>query len=196
MNGTRLLTTSQTVGPFFHDCLLRPDARRPVLVTPETTGERIRVAGVVRDGDGKGIPDAMIELWQADSQGQYARPGLATSDGAFLGFGRTGTDEFGNYWFETIKPGAVPFDATRHQAPHISVGVFGRGLLNHLYTRLYFADDPATAEDPILAMVPAERRDTLIATRDAGSGPATYRFDIILQGGRETVFFDFGAATR
>jgi protocatechuate 3,4-dioxygenase alpha subunit len=186
------LTSSQTVGPFFHDCLLRADARRNVLAGPDTAGARIRIVGTVYDGDGAPVPDAMIEIWQANAAGRYNHPADARDlplDPRFSGFGRAGTDADGHYWFETIGPGAVPFDAERMQAPHICVAVFGRGLLNHLYTRLYFADDPATADDPLLALVPAERRATLLAQPAAGDG--VYRFDIVLQGAGETVFFNF-----
>ena len=185
-------TSSQTVGPFFHPCLLRADAECHTLVSDATGGERIRVEGRVLDGDGQPIPDAMIEIWQANAAGRYNHPtdqrDLAL-DPSFTGSGRSGTDADGCYWFETIKPGAVPFDARRLQAPHICVIVFARGLLNHLHTRLYFADDPATADDPLLELVPAERRATLLAQPE--SSGAVYRFDIVLQGAGETVFFNF-----
>ena len=196
---TRPMTTpgfapSQTVGPFFLDCLLREDARRNVLTRPETTGERIRIEGRVLDGDGAPVPDAVVEIWQANSSGRYNHPADARTtallDPAFLGFGRSGTDEAGRYWFETVKPGAVPFEGERMQAPHICVMVFARGLLNHLATRLYFADEPANDADPVLARVPAERRETLIARRAAGNGAAVYHFDILLQGAGETAFFN------
>jgi len=187
------LTGSQTVGPFFHDGLLRADAQRNVLAAPQTAGERIRIEGHVYDGDGQTVPDAMIEIWQANSHGRYNHSADGRDlplDPSFTGFGRTGTDAAGAYWFETIKPGAVPFDDERMQAPHMSVGVFGRGLLNHLYTRLYFADDPANADDPVLQHVPPERRPTLLAQRTSGDGAVVYRFDIVLQGENETVFFN------
>jgi protocatechuate 3,4-dioxygenase alpha subunit len=187
-------TASQTVGPFFHPCLLRPDAECHTLASPEVTGERIRIEGRVLDGDGLPIPDAMIEIWQANAAGRYNHPAdkreLAL-DPAFTGAGRSGTDADGRYWFETIKPGAVPLDDRRLQAPHISVAVFARGLLNHLYTRLYFADDLATADDPVLGLVPAERRPTLLAQPANVGGASVYRFDIVLQGPAETVFFNF-----
>jgi protocatechuate 3,4-dioxygenase alpha subunit len=190
------LTASQTVGPFFHDCLLRAGAHLPTLVSAETRGERIRVVGRVLDGDGLAVPDAMIELWQANAAGRYKHP-LDTRDlpldPGFTGFGRTATDEQGGFWFETIRPGPVPFDATATQAPHLSLAVFGRGLLNHLFTRVYFADDPANAHDPILLRVPEERRATLLARRDETAGAALYRFDILLQGPSETVFFNHNA---
>src|SRR4051794_37714388 len=120
------LTSSQTVGPFFHDCLLREGAELDVLITPETAGERIRIEGRVVDGDGLGVPDAVIEIWQANHHGRYNHPvdrQALPVDPTFLGFGRTGTDGDGIYRFETIKPGPVPFDDVRTQAPHICVAV-------------------------------------------------------------------------
>jgi protocatechuate 3,4-dioxygenase, alpha subunit len=190
-----LLTPSQTVGPFFHDALLRADAHRPVLLTAETVGERVRIVGRVRDGDGVGVPDALIELWQANAHGRYHHPADTRDlplDPSFTGWGRTGTDAAGDYWFETIRPGAVPFNNTTLQAPHICVALFARGLLNHLYTRLYFADDPAIADDPLLRRVPVERRATLLAQRLPAPSTPTYRFDLQLQGAGETVFFNIG----
>jgi protocatechuate 3,4-dioxygenase alpha subunit len=188
-----LLTGSQTVGPFFEPGLLREDARRNVLTQSETAGERIRIEGRILDGDGAPVPDALIEIWQANAHGRYNHPadqGSAALDPTFLGFGRSGTDEDGRYWFETIKPGPVPFDETRQQAPHICITVFARGLLNHLVTRLYFEDEAANTDDPILHYVPEERRTTLLAKRESGNAPVVYRFDIILQGEGETAFFN------
>ena len=187
------LTSSQTIGPFFGPALLREDALRHTLVSPETAGERIRIEGRVLDGDGLAVPDAMVEIWQANVHGRYnhsvdQRPALL--DATFLGFGRSGTNEEGDYWFETIKPGRVPFDQERLQAPHICVTVFSRGLLNHLATRLYFEDEQSNAEDPILMCVPDERRSTLLARRENREGVVVYRFDIIMQGEGETAFFN------
>jgi protocatechuate 3,4-dioxygenase alpha subunit len=191
------LTASQTVGPFFSPALLRADAVRHALIQPETVGERIRIEGRVLDGDGVPVPDAMVEIWQANAHGRYNHPadqGPAPLDPAFLGFGRSGTDEDGGYWFETIRPGPVPFNQTQMQAPHVCVTVFARGLLNHAVTRLYFGDEPANATDPVLLRVPAERRPTLLARRVTDTTPdekgAVYRFDIILQGANETAFFN------
>jgi protocatechuate 3,4-dioxygenase, alpha subunit len=189
------LTASQTVGPFFSPALLREDARRHVLTGSETVGERIRIEGRVLDGDGLPLPDALVEIWQANTYGRYNHPadqGSAPLDPSFLGFGRSGTGEDGSYWFETIKPGAVPFDAERQrlQAPHIAVTVFARGLLNHLVTRLYFADEPTNAQDPILQRVPDSRRATLLAHRELRGPLVVYHFDIVLQGAGETAFFN------
>lgn len=189
------LAPSQTVGPFFLDCLLRLDARRNVLVQPGTAGERIRIAGRVLDGDGVPVPDALVEIWQANAHGRYRHPAdtreMVPLDPSFIGFGRSGTDETGAYWFETIRPGPVPFDGERMQAPHVCIMVFARGLLNHLATRLYFADEPANEADPVLRLVPPARRGTLLARLEpAVGGGVTYRFDIILQGANETAFFN------
>ena len=167
-----------------------------MLAQPETIGQRIRIEGRVLDGDGVGVPDALVELWQANGNGRYRHPADRREeealDAGFIGFGRAGTDADGAYWFETIKPGAVRFgrNEERMQAPHICVMVLARGLLNHLATRLYFADEPATARDPILRRVPTERRATLIAQPTTADGQTLYRWDIILQGAGETVFFN------
>ncbi len=187
------LTSSQTVGPFFSPALLRKDAIRNVLTQPETVGERIRITGRVLDGDGMPIPDAMIEIWQANAHGRYNHPadkGPAALDPSFLGFGRSGTDEEGRYRFETVKPGCVSFDGTHLQAPHICVTIFARGLLNHLVTRLYFADEPANTLDPVLSLVPSNRQATLLAQREPHEVNGSYRFDIVLQGTNETAFFN------
>jgi protocatechuate 3,4-dioxygenase, alpha subunit len=188
-----LLTGSQTVGPFFAPALLREDACRNVLTRPETVGERIRIEGRVLDGDRVSVPDAMIEIWQANANGRYNHPvdqSPTALDPSFLGFGRSGTTEDGSYWFETVKPGPVPFDGARLQAPHICVTVFARGLLNHVVTRLYFEDEPTNAQDPVLQCVPGEQRATLLARREYVSETVVYRFDIVLQGVGETAFFN------
>jgi protocatechuate 3,4-dioxygenase alpha subunit len=187
------LTPSQTVGPFFHPALLREDCRRNVLAGPGTAGVRIRIEGRVIDGEAVPVPDALVEIWQANGHGRYNHPLDRRDlplDPSFTGFGRSGTDDAGRYWFETVKPGSVPFDSGRSQAPHICVTVFARGLLNHLSTRLYFADEAANADDPILLGVPPERRATLLAERVETGGAPVYRFDIVLQGAGETAFFN------
>ena len=187
------LTSSQTVGPFFGPALLREDAIRNVMIKPETSGERIRIEGRVLDGEGLPVPDAMVEIWQANSNGRYNHSidkGPTQLDPSFLGFGRSGTTEDGSYWFETIKPGRVPFYQDKLQAPHICVTVFSRGLLNHLITRLYFEDEQTNAEDPILLCVPDKRRSTLLARRESRVGMIVYRFNIIMQGAGETAFFN------
>jgi protocatechuate 3,4-dioxygenase alpha subunit len=189
------ITPSQTVGPYFAIALTpggydwSPTVGND-LVTPDASGERIRIEGRVLDGDGNPVNDAMIEVWQADSAGRYAHPadGRANPNAAFKGFGRTGTDESGAYSFETIKPGAVA-GPNGTQAPHIVVAVFARGMLRQCYTRLYFSDAKNDG-DPVLRLVPQERRSTLVAQRRDGGGHPTYRFEIRLQGENETVFFD------
>ena len=193
-------TASSTVGPFFAIGLTQPNRPAPlknVLADADTPGQRIRVEGMVLDGDGAPVPDAMLEVWQADAEGCYAHPaslGVEGAGSAFNGFGRAATDDEGRYWFETIKPGRVAaYGGTPAQAPHLVLTIFMRGLLNHVVTRVYFGDeDQANATDPILALVPPERRETLIARReDAGGagGLTAYRFDVRMQGAGETVFF-------
>jgi protocatechuate 3,4-dioxygenase alpha subunit len=173
---------------------MRVDAACDVLAGASTEGVRIRVEGQMRDGDGAPVPDAVLELWQANHHGRYNHPSDTRPlplDPAFTGYGRVATDRGGRFCFTTVKPGAVPFDDRRTQAPHVCVAVLGRGLLNHLYTRVYFDDEPANETDPVLACVPAERRDTLVARRAGdGGAEAVYRIDLVLQGAGETVFFD------
>jgi len=161
------------------------------LVTPDASGERIRIEGRIIDGDGQGINDSLIEIWQADSAGRYAHPAdrRALPNASFKGFGRCDTDKNGAFSFETVKPGSVPGPNGAAQAPHIGVIVFSRGMLRHVYTRIYFSDEKNDA-DPILAAVPADRRSTLIAKRADRNGHAVYTLDIRLQGDGETVFFD------
>jgi protocatechuate 3,4-dioxygenase alpha subunit len=186
------LTPTQTIGPFFHDALAREDWSDLTAAGPK--GEMLRIEGRVVDGDGAPLNDALIEIWQADAEGIYphgADGQGGTADPNFAGFGRCATDEEGVYRFTTIRPGRVAWTEGRLQAAHIGVSVFARGLLNRLVTRIYFGDDPATADDPVLAGIqdPAARR-TLLAQRVEGSQPAAYRFDIVLQGDGETAFFD------
>ena len=191
------LTGAQTVGPFFAICLTRddrPDSLKNVLLGPDTEGERIRIEGQVLDGDRQPVPDAMVEIWQANAHGRYNPPADTRQelplDPTFTGFGRSATDEEGLFWFDTVKPGRVPGPDGQPQAPHIVVSVFARGLLNHAVTRLYFADDPVTQADPVLQRVPADRRETLLAQpTGAESAQRFYRFDIRLQGERQTTFF-------
>lgn len=188
-----LETPSQTVGPFFHMGLAR--AGENVLAGDHVDGERVRIEGRVVDGAGDPVDDALVELWQANADGRYRHPADDREDlpldPHFTGFGRAGTNANGEFWFTTVKPGAVPARGGGWQAPHCNLQVFARGLLRHLSTRLYFADDPATTDDPVLASVPEARRTTLLA-RPAGrrDGLPAYRFDIILQGDGETVCFD------
>ena len=182
---------SQTVGPFFHlGCTEHASVGN--LVTAETKGERMRLTCRVLDGDGLPVNDAMIELWQANAEGKYHHPEDLQNkpvDPAFFGYGRLATDANGACTFATIKPDRVPGNGNTLQAPHINVSVFARGVLKWLPTRIYFAGEPANQQDPILALAPAERRDSLLARPDP-KHPNEWSFDIYLCGERETVFFD------
>jgi protocatechuate 3,4-dioxygenase alpha subunit len=191
------ITPSQTVGPFFASSLTpgkKYDWAQAIgsdLTTPGASGQRIRIEGRVLDGDGAPINDAMIEIWQADAAGRYAHPADTRRPNAkFTGFGRADTDATGAYAFTTIKPGAVPGPDGKAQAPHILAAVFSRGMPRHCYTRIYFADEAGNASDAVLALVPADRRSTLIATREERNGQPVYIFDIRIQGENETVFFE------
>jgi protocatechuate 3,4-dioxygenase alpha subunit len=190
-------TPSQTVGPFFAYGLTPEQYGYPfralagsALVDDDTPGERIRISGRVLDGDGVPVPDAMVEIWQADAAGRYAHPADPRgSNLRFTGFGRcgTGTDPQNRFSFDTIKPGP-PGDG---QAPHVNVVLFMRGLLSHVFTRIYFDDEAAAnARDPVLTSVEDARRRTLIAARQTTPAGTVYRFDLHMQGPDETVFFD------
>jgi protocatechuate 3,4-dioxygenase alpha subunit len=188
-------TPSQTVGPFFRIGL---DARcEAPFAGPQVMGERVQIAGSVLDGDRKPVPDAMLEVWQADASGNYASAETSLRQGQaprFRGWGRILTNDHGKFHFTTIRPGAVPGpDGTKQaphlQAPHLVVSIFMRGLLKHLVSRIYFAGEPANQFDPILALVDPARRHTLEARPDS-TVPGLLRWDIHLQGEQETVFFD------
>jgi protocatechuate 3,4-dioxygenase alpha subunit len=178
----------QTVGPYF-DVMLR--SRGPLqMVGPDTVGERIAIDGVLTDGAGNPIPDALIEIWQADGAGRYAHPAdpqHAAADPSFHGYGWRHTLADGLFSFDTIKPGPVPAPSGGVQAPHVLVSVMARGILTRFVTRIYFEDESANDRDPILARVPVARRHTLVARR---TGERNYHFDIRIQGPEETVFFD------
>src|SRR6202521_2519234 len=157
-------TTSQTAGPFFSIGLERLNCAE--LAGPGVAGERVTVEGRVLDADGVGVPDAIIELWQANSYGKYAHPDDQQDkpvEAGFQGYGRIPTDEDGKFRFTTIKPGAVPGPDGKLQAPHIAVSVFMRGLLRRLVTRIYFPDGAALEQDFVLHYVEPSRRETLIA---------------------------------
>ncbi len=191
-------TPSQTAGPYFAYGLTPRQygyqgkgPAEPDLLVDGIKGERIRLEGRVFDGEGMAIDDAMVEIWQADADGKYpGGPGPRGDNSAFTGFGRvgTGTDPDNRFYFDTIKPGQLD----DNQAPHLTVAIFMRGMLTHAFTRIYFSDEAdANANDPVLALVPAERRKTLIAERETASGIPLYQFDFHMQGDRETVFLDF-----
>ncbi len=185
-------TPSQTVGPFYGIGLTR--RKMNLLANDAAEGERIRIEGQVFDGDGQPIPDALVEIWQANTYGRYNHPDDKQEkplDASFTGWGRSGTDENCMYSFETVKPGPVPGPDDSVQAPHVNIVVFARGMLVHAYTRMYFADDPANEGDRVLNSIKNKaRRRTIIANREEKNGQVVYRFDIRLQGDKETVFFD------
>jgi protocatechuate 3,4-dioxygenase alpha subunit len=176
-----------------------------VLASADTAGERVRIEGRVFDGEGRPIPDALVEIWQANAAGRYNHPAddrpahgrpadgseEAALDPGFRGFGRLGTDADGGFRFETVKPGPVPGRGNTLQAPHINVILCARGMLDHAFTRIYFSDEAeANGNDPVLSAVEAGRRATLVAERRESDGEIVYHFDIRLQGEAETVFFD------
>lgn len=208
MNATTTLlreTASQTAGPYVH-IGLAPHAAGfeifennfgPVLTTPQTKGERIRIEGSVIDGAGAPVRDVLIEIWQANAEGKYHHPGDRQPgkalDPSFRGWGRACSDfHSGVYRFETIKPGPVMGRNGRPMAPHIAFWIVARGINVGLHTRMYFSDEAnANAADPVLSLIESPaRRDTLIARRESRDGSTVYRFDIRLQGDGETVFFD------
>jgi protocatechuate 3,4-dioxygenase alpha subunit len=209
-------TPWQTTGPFFHfglawrgcadltgesDLGARPDLSAPghdVLVKhvgtsrDRASGTRIELVGQVWDNTGAPLTDSLIEIWQASASGRYSHPEDRRTEFArdpnFIGYGRCASDKGGAFRFRTVKPGRVPGPGNTLQAPHIALGMIGPGILKRLVTRVYFADALENAEDPILALVPDERRATLMATPEAAN---VYRFDIRLSGPQETVFFEF-----
>lgn len=184
-----IAAASQTVGPFFHFGLTT-NPGLGCLVRAATSGERITLRVRALDGDGVPVPDAMIEIYQADAAGVYppARTESAPEP-AFCGFGRLGTDRDGWCAFQTVRPGRVADGRGGYQASHVNVCFFSRGLLRHLYTRIYFGGDPALGGDTVLAFVPESRRATLLA-HAAADAPGVWEFTIRLQGDEETVFFD------
>jgi protocatechuate 3,4-dioxygenase beta subunit len=182
-------TTSQTVGPFFQ--IGFQPLQRVDLMAPDTPEDRVSVEGHVLDAEGNGVPDACLEVWQADAHGHYPEPGRHEGeDGeSSRGFGRIPTDEKGSFRFTTIKPGRVAGPALTTQAPHLAVSVFMRGLMKRLVTRMYFPDEPSNFEDPVFALVEAARRGTMVA-QNASDASGRLHWDIILQGANETVFLD------
>jgi protocatechuate 3,4-dioxygenase alpha subunit len=181
-------TPSQTVGPFFSVGLAR--LTRVELAPPGVAGERVTVEGQMTDADGP-VPDGFIEIWQANALGKYAHPADTQdtpADPAFRGYGRVPTGADGRFRFATIKPGPVPGPRGIPQAPHLALSVFARGLMRRLITRMYFPDEAANARDFALSAVDPARRGTLIAARTGV--PGVLAWNIVLQGPRETVFFD------
>jgi protocatechuate 3,4-dioxygenase alpha subunit len=184
-------TPSQTVGPFLSLGLTWADGP---YVVPEGTPGAIRISGRVLDGEGKAVPDAVVETWQADPAGRFDHPddprgAQASAVWGFRGFGRSSTDADGQWWVLTVKPGSLPGPDEATEAPHLDVSVFARGLMHRVVTRIYFPDEGAANDaDPVLGTVPAGRRPTLIASATDGAGDGLC-FDIRLQGDHETVFF-------
>ena len=184
-------TSSQTVGPFFAIELTTDAHRLNCVAGPEARGKRVWVTFRVLDGDDVPVDDAMLEIWQADANGKYNHPDDPQPkqlDPGWIGFGRLATGEDGSCVVETIKPGRVAHGTL--QAPHLLVAIFARGMLKPLYTRVYFAGDAANDEDPVLQLVPPERRETLMARPDPTHPAGNWSFDLRLQGDQETVFFD------
>jgi protocatechuate 3,4-dioxygenase alpha subunit len=183
------LTASQTTGPFVAISFERTIVDE--VAPPSVSGDRVVIQGRVIDGDGRPVDDAVIETWQANAHGKYAHPEDTREkllEPEFKGFGRVLTDSQGGFTLKTIKPGRVPGRDDTLQAPHLVVLVFMRGLLKHLVTRMYFPDEASNAEDPVLALVPPERRQTLIARK---TDDGVLEWNVVLQGEAETVFFDY-----
>ena len=184
------LTPFNTVGPFFKLLVTDRPEGTDCLVSEATRGERITISGRLIAGDGMPVDDGLVEIWQADASGCFHHPDDPrhdTADPAFSGFGRAATAAGGAFSFRTIRPGIVPGPPGARQAPHILVSVMARGVMSRCWTRIYFEGEPLNETDPLLRLVPADRRHTLMA-RPTSNGD--YQFNIVLQGGNETVFFD------
>jgi protocatechuate 3,4-dioxygenase alpha subunit len=194
-------TPSQTAGPYVHIGLAPGAAGFETyeqelgwdITGPNAKGERIRVEGLVIDGTGSPIKDVMLEIWQANADGNYAHPEGGSVEEGFRGWGRVLTDfETGEWAFETVKPGATKGREGASMAPHLNLWIVARGINVGLNTRMYFDDEAeANAKDGVMSLVEWEnRRDTLVATRSLRDDQIVYRFDIRVQGDGETVFFD------
>jgi protocatechuate 3,4-dioxygenase alpha subunit len=183
-----VLTPSQTAGPYLTIGLV--DGPITNRLVDESDARAVRISGVLLDGAGDPVTDGLVEVWQANAAGRYAHPAddrddIPLEDG-FWGFGRSSTADGGRFELVTVKPGRTPWADGRPQAPHLLVGVFARGLLRRLATRMYFPDETAAnAEDPVLLSLEPEERATLVAHAEDGA----LRFDIVLQGERQTTFF-------
>lgn len=181
-------TASQTVGPFFAIGLCQRSVNQ-LVPAGQNADEIITISGGIIDGDGHGVPDAILEIWRANEHGEYCDSGDSTAAGEPTGFARIATNDDGNFEFRTLKPGAAKSDSGQTNAPHLVVVIFMRGLLRHLLTRIYFPQEPANDTDPVLQLVPADRRSTLIAER-VRDGESSLLWNVRLQGDSETVFFD------
>lgn len=176
---------SQTVGPYYAIGLDYLVTDNVAAATVE--GRHITIAGTIFDADDEPVPDAIVELWQASTDGTYNTQPY-TPSAAFSGFARLSTHDNGRFQAHTIEPGSVAFPDGRMQAPHIVVLVFIRGLMRHLVTRIYLPDHPLNASDPVLQLIPEPRRATLIAN-PIKADSSVLRWNIHLQGEKETVFF-------
>lgn len=184
-------TTWQTVGPYFQIGLDRLSGHD--IAGEGVRGERVSIHGRIVDGTGLAIPDAVIEVWQANAAGKYAHPEDAQDkllEQDFRGFGRFASDDEGNFRFTTIKPGSVPGPDNTDQAPHLVISIVMRGLLRGLITRAYFPHEPQLATDPILQLVHPSRRSTLML-QPSSEHAGLFHWEIRMQGPAETVFFDF-----
>lgn len=184
------MSASQTVGPFFKigmDHLNRAD-----LTFAGLRSAAITIRGRILDGDDKPVPDAVLEFWQADADGNFSEnrcEARGSEPAKFIGFARIPTDDAGRYELRSIMPGKVPGAEGSTQAPHIGVFIFMRGLLKPLYTRIYFAGEKANDADPVLNLVPVERRASLLANKESQS--ESFGWDVKLQGPDETAFFEW-----
>jgi protocatechuate 3,4-dioxygenase alpha subunit len=185
----KILTSSQTVGPYFHFGL----NQIAVLSSGDVPGEKITITGVVFDGAGDVVNDAMIEIWQANDRGKYDHPeddqDRQTTPG-FTGFGRVFVNGDGGFEIKTIKPGQVAWMESGQQAPHINISVFARGVLRRMATRIYFADDPANGDDPVLKLIGGAGRGNTLLAQPVPGQPGAYTWNIVLKGEQETVFFE------
>ena len=191
-NANQVPTASQTVGPFFSIGLCPENPNNLVPTRRRTGAEIVKLRGRVLDGDGQGVPDAILEIWRANENGLYpnAKADCGYDDrGVPGGFARIPTNDQGAFEFQTIKPGTVKGVNGDVQAPHLVVLIFMRGLLRHLMTRIYFPQEAANETDQVLAAVPAERRSTLIA-ECSGRSSSEFEWYVCLQGNAETVFFE------
>lgn len=183
-------TGSQTIGPFFNTALMREgdnDLTHRKAGGEKADGPIITLQGHVIDGAGAACPSVLVEIWQADAAGQYGDE----RDANFAGFGRTITDGDGFYSFTTVIPGAVPGKGNVWQAPHISMSLFSAGLLKRVTTRVYFPDEEANENDPVLTGIADEKTRTTLIAKELSSGPPReFEFDVILQGEKETAFFE------
>ena len=185
------LTASQTIGPFFHEDHL--PVAWATMARERTMGERITLEARLVDGAGEPVAGATVEIWQANAAGRYDHPEDLQDkplDPAFHGFGRCLSDQDGIVRFRTILPGPVPGRGNSLQAPHVSLSIFARGLLNRLATRIYFEGNPLNEADPVLSRLPDEAARRSLLARPRGGRPPVWRIDICLQGADETVFFE------